>query len=727
MILTKVFPRYSIALLLIVLASIYAEASIVAPLQHTKAQSETIKDVIAKLQSRHYREQTVDDELSKKFLEQYLTTLDPAKLFFYSKDVEGFEKNKDNFDDFFKRGNLEPGFDIYHTFRQRLVSRLESVLDMLDDDNIKFNFTEKDSLALDREDSAWPVTRDEADVLWYKRLKLSLLNLKLAGKTLDEARDTLRRRYKNQLNRVMQQDSVDVFETMVNALATLYDPHTNYWSQRTSENFDINMSLSLEGIGAVLQSEDEFTKVVRLVAGGPADKQGQLKAADKIISVGQGSDGELVDVVGWRLDEVVNLIRGPKNTVVKLEVMSTDSPANAESKTVRINRGKVKLEDQAAQKAVLELTDGVDLYKIGVIHLPAFYIDFEAYNNRDLNFKSSTQDILNLLDELRAENVDGVILDLRNNGGGSLHEATRLTDVFIDQGPVVQIRSPDGRINRHHRSHSKARYRGPLVVLVNRLSASASEIFAGAIQDYHRGLIVGSESFGKGTVQSVTPLLEGKLKITESKFYRVSGESTQHRGVVPDIALPLLIDTEEVGEAAYDNALPWDQIHAVPHATYFNYEPLIPQLMDSHNKRVANDPDFTFILDQIHIMEENKRKKIVSLNEQERIQEKERLEKQAMAIDNKRRLGKQLKPYKTLEEFRKSEEESEEKQQEQAASNQQNRIDVDGDTLLIETGNILVDMIRISSTSNTQQAASFEQKEPALSTWGQRSPFKAKN
>lgn len=698
------FIRSGITALALVLLTSIVSASIVAPLQYTEKQAETVKDVIAKLQSRHYREQIFDDDLSSRFLSEYLDTLDPAKMFFYQKDVDAFRKNATNFDDFFRKGNLAPGFEIYHTFRQRLVSRLEAVLEILEDPAVKFDFTTVDSVALDREEASWPSTRAEADDLWYKRLKLSLLNLKLAGKTLEEARDTVHRRYKNQLNRVKQQDSVDVFETMVNALTTLYDPHTNYWSERTSENFDINMSLSLEGIGAVLQSEDEFTKVVRLVPGGPAAKQGQLKTADRIIAVGQGADGELVDVVGWRLDEVVNLIRGPKNTVVKLEVVASDTAANGDSRVININRGKVKLEDQAAQKAVLELSDGDNLYKIGVIDLPAFYIDFEAYNNRDANYKSSTRDVARLLNELKAENVDGVILDLRNNGGGSLHEATMLTDLFIDQGPVVQIRSPDGRINRHNRSKSKARYRGPLIVMVNRLSASASEIFAGAIQDYNRGLIVGSQSFGKGTVQSVTPLLEGKLKITESKFYRVSGDSTQHRGIIPDIALPLLIDHDEVGEAAYDNALPWDQIHSVPHASYFDFSALIPQLTNAHNLRVKDDPDFNFILDQIKIMEQNKSRKEISLNEKARIQEKETLEQQAMSIENKRRKAKGLSVYKNLEEFRKSEETDEEAETAEAAIN---AIDVDGDTLLIETGNIMVDMIRYSAVNPTRQASSF--------------------
>ena len=488
---------------------------------------------------------------------------------------------------------------------------------------------------------------------------------------------------------------------MANALTMLYDPHTNYWSPRTSENFNINMRLSLEGIGAVLQSDEEYTKVVRLVAGGPADKQGQLKPTDRITGVGQGDSGEVVDVVGWRLDEVVDLIRGPKNTVVKLQVSSADSK---ESKLIRINRGRVKLEDQAASAEVLELSDGSDMYKIGVIDLPTFYVDFDAQRQRKIDYKSSSNDVARLLRDLMRQDVDGVVLDLRDNGGGSLQEAVNLTDLFINQGPVVQIRNPDDRINRHNRSRFKALYDGPLVVLVNRLSASASEIFAGAIQDYNRGIIVGAQTFGKGTVQSVNPLVEGGLKITESKFYRVSGDSTQHRGVIPDIAIPLLIDPEEVGESAYENALPWDKIHPVPHSEYFDFSAVLPVILNLHKKRTESDPDFNYLLDQIGIMEKNKRKKSISLNEKIREQEKKDIELEAMNIENKRRVAKKLVPYKTIEEYRKAEEEDEEAEQQVAIGNE-DKIDVDGDTVLIETGSILVDMIRL--TNKTQQAYAY--------------------
>ncbi len=666
---------------------------------HSKSQAETLQGILSKLKSRHYREQIIDDDLSQRFLDNYLDSLDPAHVFFYQTDIEKFQKHADKFDDYFKKGNLKVGYEIYDVFRARASSRLETVVELLEDENIKFEFNTDDEVVIERDKEPWPSSLKEADELWIKRLKLSILNSKLSGKSVEEARESISKRYKRQLKRIEQEDESDAFEILANALTTLYDPHTNYWSPRTSENFNINMSLKLEGIGAVLQSEDEFTKVVRLVVGGPAHKQGQLKASDKIISVGQGNEGEMVDVVGWRLSEVVQLIRGPKNTLVKLEVQTSDN----KTKDILIKRDEVKLEDQAAEKAILEVSDGNTIHKIGVIHLPTFYIDFEAATRRDPNYKSSARDVERLVLELKKEGVQGIILDLRSNGGGSLQEATNLTDLFIDQGPVVQIRSPDMPINRHNRSYRKAIYRGPLMVMVNRLSASASEIFAGAIQDYNRGIIVGSQTFGKGTVQSVRPLMEGRIKITESKFYRVSGDSTQHRGVIPDIEFPMLIDKEEVGESSYDNALPWDQIHKVPHAKYFDFSKIIPQLKELHQSRSINDPDFEYLNDQIVLMDENRNRNVVSLNEKKREEEKLALETRAMKIENKRRKSKGEKIYKTLAEFRDAEE-LEKEEAETAQQQSQPKIDVEGDPLLIETGNILLDAIRLLNDSPEQQA-----------------------
>lgn len=703
-IISRLLPAVVIVASLI--TSSVSTATALEPLEYSRAQSATLRDVLAKLQSRHYRNMRVDDALSTSFLDNYLDSLDPTRMFFYDKDIQSFEKHRLKFDDYFRAGNLKPGYDIYELYRQRVASRMESILELLSDPAVKFNYTLDEKVLIERDKQPWPSTLNEADKLWFKRVKLSLLNLKMAGKEAEEAKEVVLKRYKRQLKRIRQQDSADAFEALVNSLTVLYDPHTNYWSPRTSENFDINMRLSLEGIGAVLQSEDEHTKVVRLVAGGPADKHGQLKPSDRITGVAQGEKGEVVDVVGWRLEEVVELIRGPQNTVVRLQVLPPEASIDGKAKTITINRGRVKLEDQAARKEVFDMVSGPDLYKIGVIDLPTFYIDFDGLNKGDLNYKSSTRDVRRLVEELKRENVDGIILDLRNNGGGSLREATQLTDLFIDPGPVVQIRNTNGQINRHHRARSKAIYRGPLIVMVNRLSASASEIFAGAIQDYDRGIIVGSQTFGKGTVQSVTPLLEGRLKITESKFYRVSGESTQHQGIIPDISYPLLIDAEEVGESVYDNALPWDRIHSVPHAEYFNFSTILPVVRNLHDQRVKEDPDYLYLLDQIDLMKKNKSRKTISLNEDFRVKEKESLELQAMSIDNKRRKAKSLPEYKTLEEYRKSELKDED-EEETAATEAEPEIDVNGDALLLETGSILADVIRLTSKPSVQQASSF--------------------
>ncbi len=679
----------------------FAAATATPTLEPTKAQSVTTIDIMDKLSKRHYRNLPIDDKLSVEFLDNYLKTLDPGRLYFLQTDIDNFMKDKLQHDDYIKKGDLKPGFEIYRVYQKRVVDRLEWVLTQLDNPKVTFEFKGEDSVEMDREKAPWPRDRAEADDLWDKRLKLSVLNLKLAGKNVDEAKVTLQRRYKNQLHRTTQQNSQDVFESLINSLTVLYDPHTNYFSPRTSENFNINMSLQLEGIGAVLQSEDEHTKVVRLVAGGPADKQGQLKPADKIVGVGQGMEGEIVDVVGWRLDEVVDKIRGKKDTFVRLEVLTAD----AAPKIVPIRRGTVKLEDQAAQKAVIEISDGTSKRKVGVIDIPAFYHDFEAYRRGDQNFRSTTRDVATLLRELQEENVEGIILDLRNNGGGSLQEATMLTDLFIDQGPVVQIREADGRISQHNRSRSRALYRGPLIVMINRLSASASEIFAGAIQDYHRGIIVGSQSFGKGTVQLLSDLPEGQLKLTESKFYRVSGDSTQHRGIIPDINLPMLIDTDQVGESAYPTALPWDQIAPAKHGKYFDFSQMLPTLDKRHRERSDKDPDIILLQEQVALMLRNKSRTQVSLNEQTRIKEKEDLEREQMTLENKRRTAKGLKAFENLDAYRAYEKE-EEANAEKVASEARPSIDTETDALLNEAGYILIDMVDLMQ-SPQQQVANF--------------------
>lgn len=619
-------------------------ASEIAVLVPTEEQSKAAIDLVQKLDGEHYRDQDFNDALSSRYLDEYLKSLDNARNFFLQSDIAEFEKFRKTFDDDFKKGKLQNSFLIYNRFNQRMIERLEKVVKELDDPKTAFDFDVEESIEVDREKASWPATQQEADKLWHKYLKSNLLNSMLSGKKLDESKTTLRKRYANQLRRLKQQTAEEAFSIMMNSLTTLYDPHTNYLSPENAENFDISMSLELQGIGAVLQSEEDYTKVSSLVAGGPAQKQGQLKPNDKIISIAQGAEGEFVDVVGWRLDEVVKLIRGPKGTLVRLEVIPADPTATV-NKTITIKRETVKLEDQAAKKAVFEVKDGDKTFKLGVIDIPTFYMNFEAYQKGDPNYKSTTRDVYNLLNELNKEKVDGVIIDLRDNGGGSLPEAAMLTDLFVDPGPVVQIRQSDDTISRNYRAYQPAVYRAPVAVLINRLSASASEIFAGAIQDYGRGIVIGSTTFGKGSVQNLVELKHGRLKITEAKFYRISGDSTQHRGVIPDVQLPSLLDPSEIGESSYDNALPWDRIHPAPHQHYYNVTKFLPRIETEHQERMAKDPEFIFLNNQSQMVKEAASKKEVSLRLATRQEEQKKMEKRALDNENQRRIAKGEKPY----------------------------------------------------------------------------------
>lgn len=691
--------------LLILLLSTYGANVLALPaLKQTPEQEKTAIEVVTQLQKKHYRNQELNDDLSARYLNDYLKALDPAKNYFLRADIAEFEKHSKKFDDYLKKGDLSQTFVIFNRYNERVEKRLDAILAQLTNKDAKFDFDVEESMSTDWENSAWPANQKEADELWRKRIKFNLLNLILTGKTLDESKTILEKRFTNQLRRLKQQDSEEAFSVMMNALTMLYDPHTNYLSPRNAENFNINMALSLEGIGAVLQSEDEYTKVMRLVPAGPAAKQGDLKPADRIVAIGQGTTGEMVDVVGWRLDEVVDLIRGKKDTIVRLEVLPAKaSPGN--SKVISIKREKVKLEEQAAKKHIFNAGEGENVFKIGVIDIPTFYMDFEAYRNRDPNYKSTTRDVFNLLGELSEANVDGVIIDLRENGGGSLQEAAALTDLFVDPGPVVQIRQSNEVISRSYRSYSPAVYRGPVVILVDRLSASASEIFAGAIQDYSRGIIIGTQSFGKGTVQSMLPLKQGDLKITESKFYRISGDSTQHRGVVPDILLPTLIDVDEVGESSYDNALPWDRIHAVKHEKYFNIPVLLPSINQRHEARIKTDPDFVFLREQMALAEENSEKKTVSLRKATRELEQKQTEQRVLEMENRRRKAKGLEPYASYAEIKDNG--SVDEEDEEVSSAEPEKIDPANDPLLNEAGQVLADFILELQKNEKTRLANF--------------------
>ena len=653
----------------------------------TKEHSQTAIEINNTLSSKHYKKQPVDDNFSSLLLDSYFDALDPAKAYLLKSDVTAFEGTRYRFDDDLTEGDLTDGFAIFNVFRERISARLESNIRLLESD-FNFDFSQDESINLDNDSRRWMTSQAEADEYWRKRMKDSLLRLLLSGKELGDARELLRKRYANQLQQLARQDADDTVQGFINVLAGLYDPHTSYLAPRTLENFNISMSLSLEGIGAVLQLEDEFTKIVRIVPGGPADKQGTLAAEDKIIGVAQ-DDGPMIDVIGWRLDEVVELIRGKKDSRVRLEIIPGTLEGGDETTIVAITRDKVKLEEQAAKSHIIELQQDDESFRAGVIAIPAFYMDFEAYRQRDPDFKSTSRDVLKLIIDLKNDDVDGIVLDLRNNGGGSLYEATALTDLFIHPGPVVQIRHADQRVSREQRARQRPFYDGPLIVLINRLSASASEIFAGAIQDYGRGLIAGTTSFGKGTVQVLAPLKQGRLKLTESKFYRVSGQSTQHRGVVPDIAFPSYFDLEEVGESSRDNALPWDSIREVRHRMYEDFSPLLSILKARHQQRIQTDPDWQFMLDEINLIEEQRARQTVTLNKALREQLKAQREEKWLSIENKRRHKRQEPVFEStdaVEAFRKQQEED----------------DKTPDPILQETANLLADYTASAALLDTR-------------------------
>lgn len=643
-------------------------------------------NVVELLKRHHYSKPPLDDKRSVIIYESYLKLLDPSRSYFMAGDITEFDKWRTQFDDFLKSGDLNPGFTIYKRYLDRVKSRLNFALAELDKGVGKFDFTAQETLLVERKDAPWAKNAAELDDLWRKRVKDEVLRLRIAGKEPKAIQELLTKRYKNQLSRLEQTRSEDVFQAYINTFAMSYDPHTNYLSPDNAENFDINMSLSLEGIGAVLQSDNDNVKIVRLVPAGPAAKTKQVAPADKIIGVAQ-ADKEMVDVIGWRLDEVVKLIRGPKGSVVRLEVIpASNAPNDQTSKIVAITREAVKLEEQAAKKSILNLKqDGHD-YKLGVIEIPAFYLDFKAYRAGDPEYKSTTRDVKKLLTELQADKVDGVVIDLRNNGGGSLQEATELTSLFIDKGPTVLVRNSDGKVDVLEDEAKGAFYKGPMALLVNRLSASASEIFAGAMQDYHRALIIGGQTFGKGTVQTIQPLNHGELKLTLAKFYRVSGQSTQHQGVLPDIAYPSIIDTKEIGESALPEAMSYDTIRPAIKPVVDPFKPFLAQLKTRHDERSSKDPEFVFIENRLDLAQKLMAEKTVSLNEAERRAQHADIEGKQLVLENTRRKAKGEEPLKEL------------KKEDEDALPVEDKTKPEDDAYLAETGRILLDYLSLNAT-----------------------------
>jgi carboxyl-terminal processing protease len=580
----------------------------------------------------HYNKLKIDDAFSSKAFDNYVEHLDPGKVYLLQSDVNDFESFRQGIDDAVMGGSIQPAFEMYNRYQQRLKERIEFAIETLKND---FDYTGDETYIANREKAARCNSVDEMNLLWKKKLKYECLTLRATGKDAKFYLETVSKRYQNLLRIISKTKPEDVFSLFLNSVTELADPHTNYFSPRMAEDFRQSMSLSLEGIGAQLQTENEYTKVTMIIKGGPADKSKLLHANDRIIGVSQGRDSDMVNVIDWRLDDVVSLIRGKKGTLVRLEII----PATDPNKTtvIELIRDKIVLEDQSAKSSLkLVKRDGVTL-KIGVVSLPAFYIDFAAQGRGEADYKSTTRDVRKLIEDLKKQEIDGLVIDLRNNGGGSLQEAVDLTGLFIKSGAVVQVRDANGNIKSEMDHNSGIVYDGPLTVLVNRFSASASEIFAAAIQDYQRGVVIGEKTFGKGTVQNMVELDHfmqvpgkklGQVKLTIAKFYRVTGSSTQHKGVTPDIELPGVFDGDQYGEDASEFALPWDQISA----TTFNPLPSLDGarniLRSKHSQRMGNSAEYRYLMEDIAYVKMAREKNEIPLNEVKFKAENEAREKQ---------------------------------------------------------------------------------------------------
>jgi carboxyl-terminal processing protease len=606
------------------------------------------------VERQHYRQAVLDDDMSTQIYERYLEALDSSRSYLLASDIAEFERFRYQFDEAIKNADAAPAFGIFARYRQRNREMLRHAIALLDTEP---DFTLDESFQFDRTDEGWPASQDELNELWRKRVKNDALSLLLAGETWPEASDILRKRYERVGKRIEQITADDVFETFMNAYSHVYDPHSNYLSPRNSDEYNIAMSLSYEGIGASLQLVDDHVTIMNVLPGGPAAASAQLKAGDRITAVGQGSEGPLTDVVGWRLDDVVQLIRGPVKTVVRLQILADGENPGAQESLLVLTRNKVTLEGQAAQKTVHRIRRGDREFKIGVIEVQSFYQDFQARVAGDEDYRSTTRDVRRLIEELNSEGIDSLVIDLRDNGGGHLSEATGLVGLFVENGPVVQLRETGGRIEVLDDPEPGVAWEGPLVVLVNRASASASEIFAGAIQDYQRGLVVGQQTYGKGSVQNLYPLDRyalgpkagfGQLTVTIGKYYRVTGDSTQHRGVEPDITLPSLLSTNDVGESTQDSALPWDRINAAKFTPEQTTLPVLPLLAREHDERVAHNPDFVALEGDVEALERLRTQQDVSLNLVKRRAERDAFEAERLARENARRVAHGLAPLATI-------------------------------------------------------------------------------
>ena len=641
-------------------------------IEPTQEDSILAQIITRELERRHLASDVLFAERKPMVGQLILKAIDPSRSLLTQDDIQ--KADIDRLPDQIERGSLSTVYQLYGLSLTRSEARLDYWLDILNQGAGSIDLSDQEELRIRDEETPWVTDLNSLKDLWRKQLENQAIGLLLADRSEDETYKALIRRYNSQKNRIEQTRPDDIFAGVINAYASAYDPHTSYLPPADSETFNINMSLSLQGIGAVLQSEDEFTKVVSLIPGGPAEMDGRLKPADRILSIAQGTE-PFEDVVGWRLDEVVQKIRGPKGSQVRLEVQAGDDAPHRE---IVLIRDRVQLEEQSAKSQVIEA--GSNGEKIGIITIPTFYSDFTAKQAGDPNYRSTTRDVKKLLDELRTQNVQGIVVDLRNNGGGSLQEAYELFGLFIPRGPVVQIRSAGGRTDVRGDRDPDVSWEGPMAVLVNRLSASASEIFAGAVQDYGRGLVIGSQTFGKGTVQALLPVNEGQLKLTIAKFYRISGQSTQHQGVIPDIQFPSAFDPKEIGESALDTALPWDQIRSLRYRPLDTPQSRVAQLIDRHQARIASDPNFKALLKRTERALELSSETGISLHLETRIQEREDNNQALLDIENARRTGLGLPTIESISELESDTKEADPKD----------------DASLMESARILLDEIQIN-------------------------------
>ncbi len=659
--------------ILLLCSFVIAEEYISIELSDSK--KELSQEIFKKLNNEHYIQEIDKDNFNERYFEAIIEKLDKEKNLFIEKEVQSYiKKSRDVIDGDF---DIKLAYELINLYFDRLTDFFEYQIDLIEENT--FDFSKKEYLDIYYEDNQWQSNFNDLSKLWKLETKNDLLVAKLSDSSNSEPSNDLIKRYKNRIRRITQQKEEDIFSLAINILSNQFDPHSTYLSPRSAEDFDVNMSLKLNGIGALLGIEDDYTKIISLVPGGPAEKSGKIKPEDRITKIRQIGTDNYQDVIGWRIDEVVDLIRGEEGTEVEIEFISFDSSSDS-TKLVTLKREEIKLEDRAAKSEIININNN----KIGIIDLPSFYIDFNEYQNRVKDYRSSSNDVKKILNDFNASNVDAVILDLRNNGGGALIEANKIIGLFVSSGPTVQVKQSRGYIQPYGASRAVQVWDKPMLVLVNRYSASASEIVAGAIQDYKRGFVVGQRTFGKGTVQSLESLSEGQIKITESKYYRINGMSTQNKGVIPDIELPVTWDIESVGESSYPTAMEWDVIRPYRHKKFKINPDLIEKVIANYEFRLSEEPNLNYlkkVRDRYYL---NKNKKKLSLNLEDRKTQKELRKDWLLSIENERRLKVGLEEfisYKEMEDFNESD------------TTIENNINLIDDYQLIESTNIINDFI----------------------------------